>query len=372
MAMSKKVVIKVGTSTLLDEGKKLNEKKIEELSEQIATIWKNGYRVILVTSGAIVTGMKILSWDERPKRIVDSQVCAAVGQGELIHMYFEKFRRHNIYIGQILLTRDDFSHRERYLNLRNTLTRMLELNILPIINENDTVSVEEIRIGDNDTLSAIVASKICADYLILLTDVDGLYPDEPQKCIKENIKPIPEVHRITDEIEKLAGYSAYGSFGVGGMKTKIEAAKIVTRSGGTVIIANGKIENVLLRILLNKEQIGTKFLPVKEFTQRERWIAFGRRMKGKIYVDDGAKEALILKNKSLLPTGIVRVEGKFRAGDMVSINDLEGNEIARGLVYYSSEEIEKIKGKKSSEIPSILGEDKGYEEVIHRDNMVIL
>jgi len=370
--MSEKVVIKIGTSTLLDENKKLSENKMEELSTQIATIWERGYKIILVTSGAIVTGMKILSWDERPKKIVDSQVCAAVGQGELIHMYSEKFRKHNIHIGQILLTRDDFSHRERYLNLRNTLIRMLELSIMPIINENDTVCVEEIRIGDNDTLSALVASKIGADYLILLTDVDGLYPDEPQKCIKENIKPIPEVRYITDEIERLAGCPAYGSFGTGGMKTKIEAAKIVTRSGGTVIIANGKVENVLPRILLNKEQIGTKFLPVKKFTQRERWIAFGMRVKGRIYIDNGAKEAVILKNKSLLPSGIVKVDGKFRTGDMVSICDLQGKEVARGFVYYSSEEIEKIKGRKSSEIPSILGEDKGYEEVIHRDNMVIL
>jgi len=391
--MNLRIVVKVGTSLLTDGSGNLNCEFIQSLCEDLSSLKKQDKEIILVTSGAIVAGKKAIGSvnlrQTSGKRIIraprlevggrrtvevslnlrEKQAAAAIGQVRLMQVYEQEFEKKNILIGQVLLTREDLEERNRYLNARNTLLTLLNLGAIPVINENDTVAVEEIQVGDNDTLSAIVAAKINADYLIILTDVEGLYTDDPTK--NKNAKFISEVREITPEIEILAGKNPAGERGTGGMLTKIEAAKIATRSGVTMIIADGRKEKVVSRILKN-EKIGTKFLPHEEgLKARERWIAFGMKVKGKIYIDEGAAEALLEKGKSLLPSGITKVEGNFQVGEMVSIFSPYAKEIARGLTYYSTEEIERIKGKKSQEIESILGR-KDYDEVIHRDNLVLL
>lgn len=365
--MNLRIVVKVGTSLLTDGSGNLNCEFIQSLCDDLSSLKKQGKEIILVTSGAIVAGRAMLKGVAQNLR--EKQAAAAIGQVRLMQVYEQEFEKKNILIGQVLLTREDLEERNRYLNARNTLLTLLNLGAIPIINENDTVAVEEIQVGDNDTLSAIVAAKINADYLTILTDVEGLYTDDPTK--NKNAKFISEVREITPEIEILAGKNPAGERGTGGMLTKIEAAKIATRSGVTMVIAQGKKDKVVSRILKG-EKIGTKFLPHEEgLKARERWIAFGMKVKGKIYIDSGAVEALVKKGKSLLPSGISSVEGKFQVGDMISIFSPQAKEIARGLTYYSAEEIERIKGKKSQEIESILGR-KDYDEIIHRDNLVIL
>lgn len=377
--MAKRVVVKVGSSLLTDETGNLNRGFIESLCNDLSELKKQGEEIILVTSGAIVAGIGRLKKLEeeikfRSLNLREKQAAAAIGQVHLMQVYEREFEKKNILVGQVLLTREDLEDRSRYLNARNTLLTLLDAGVIPIINENDTVAVEEIQVGDNDNLSAIVASKVGADYLIILTDVKGLYTDDPTK--NKNAKLISEIKEITPEIEILAGKNPAGERGTGGMLTKIQAAKIATRSGVTMVIANGKEEKVVSRILQGENRgnhfTGTKFLPKEEeLKARDRWIAFGMKAKGKIYIDQGAVEALVKKGKSLLPSGIISVEGDFGKGEMVSIFSPEQKEIARGLTYYSTEEIEKIKGKKSQEMEKNLGR-KDYDEVIHRDNLVIL
>ncbi len=370
---NKRVVIKVGSSLLTDEKGNLNYDFIRRLCSNLSDLKRQGYELILVTSGAIIAGLGILKKVGVLKKLAqdlrEKQAAAAIGQVQLMHIYEQEFARRGVLVAQVLMTREDFEERSRYLNARNTLLTLFNLGVVPVINENDTVAVEEIQVGDNDTLSAIVASKVEADYLIILTDVDGLYTDNPIK--NKNAKLIPEIKEITSEIEMLAAKNPAGERGTGGMLTKIEAAKIATCSGVTLIVANGRKENVVNRIL-QAENIGTKFLPQEQMLKaRARWIAFGMKSKGKIYIDSGAAKALIEKGKSLLSSGIISVEGNFEHGDMISIYGLDGKEIARGLTYYSADEIEKIKGKKSQEIEKIL-KRKDYDEVIHRDNLVLL
>jgi len=377
--LPKRIVVKVGTSLLTDETGNLNCSFIARLCAELSELRKKGEEIILVTSGAIVTGIGKLNKEVitskvgkgafRPSNLREKQAAAAIGQVGLMQVYEQEFEKKNILVGQVLLTREDLEERNRYLNARNTLLTLLNLGVIPIINENDTVAVEEIQVGDNDTLSAIVAAKVDADYLIILTDIEGLYTDDPTK--NKNAKLIPEVKEITPEIEELARKNPAGVRGTGGMLTKIEAAKIAIRSGVTMVIGNGKKDKVVTQIIKG-EKIGTKFLPDKEgLKARDRWIAFGMKAKGKIYIDLGAVEALVKKGKSLLSSGITSVEGNFEGGEMVSVFSPEEKEIARGLTYYSAEEIEKIKGKKSQEIEKIL-KRKDYDEVIHRDNLVIL
>jgi len=271
-------------------------------------------------------------------------------------------------VAQVLLTSDDLAQRQRYLNARNTLLTLLSLGVVPVVNENDTVAVEEIKFGDNDRLSALVASKVEADQLVILTDVDGFFSADPRA--EKKVKLIKEIEAITPELEEKA--SGRGTQrGTGGMVTKLEAARIATASGITMYIVNGNKEKVLKKIW-EGENPGTKFLPGKaKIISRKRWIAFDTRIEGKVAVDEGAREALLKRGKSLLPSGISRVEGRFSTGACVAVIDMEGKEFARGLTSYSSDEIEKIKGKKTSQIETTLGY-KDYDEVIHRDNLVIL
>lgn len=374
MKPRRRIVIKVGTHLLTKESGELNKEYISELVENIAELYRQSIEVILVTSGAIVTGSAKLNLIGKLKSLREKQAAAAVGQPLLMQVYKENFDKFNIPISQLLLTRDDFENRLRYLNARTTINCLLEFGVVPIINENDTVSVEEIQFGDNDTLSALVATKIEADTLIILTDVEGLFDSDPQK--NKNAKLIKVVKEITPEIEQIAERSvssmpSLSRVGTGGMFTKVQAAKITTASGIETFIVDGRKPRVIKDVVANKP-VGTRFLSRKKINKlRKRWIAFGTKLKGIIVIDDGAVEAITKRGSSLLPSGVVSVEGEFEFGDTVSIVTLTNKEIGRGIVLYSSKEIEEIKGKKSSEISSILGKCD-FEEIIHRDNLVVM
>jgi len=364
----KRVVVKVGTSLLTTADSNLNNLQIEKLVEQISYLRKRGYEIILVSSGAIGAGMGELGFKEKPRSIPLRQAMAAVGQCRLMEIYQQAFSKYKQTVAQVLLTREDFGARYRYLNARNTMFTLLRLGVIPVVNENDTVAVEEIKFGDNDTLSALVANLVEADLLIILTDTHGLYDGDPRQ--NPSARLLSVVEEITPEIEAIAGEPGT-QLGTGGMYTKIQAAKIVSRSGVPMIIAAGFEEELLIRIF-KKEEIGTLFLPREDrLTSRKRWIAFNLSPQGVIQVDEGAKKAIVHHGKSLLPSGIRQVRGEFEVGESVSVVDSAEGEFARGLVNYSSEEIVKISGKKTYEIESILGY-KYYDEVIHRDNLVIL
>jgi len=364
--VKKRIVIKIGTAVLTKPSGVINEVTIERIVDDVAELLNSGAEVIIVTSGAIGAGMGRLKLQGGSIR--EKQALASIGQGHLMSIYEKFFRKHKRLVAQVLLTSDDLAQRQRYLNARNTLLTLLSLGVVPVVNENDTVAVEEIKFGDNDRLSALVASKVEADQLVILTDVDGFFSADPRA--EKKVKLIREIEAITPELEEKA--SGRGTQrGTGGMVTKLEAARIATASGITMYIANGNKEKVLKKIW-NGENPGTKFLPGKaKIVSRKRWIAFDTRIEGKIAVDEGAKEALLKRGKSLLPSGISQVEGRFSTGACVAVVDMEGKEFARGLTSYSSDEIEKIKGKKTSEIEKTLGY-KDYDEVIHRDNLVIL
>jgi glutamate 5-kinase len=363
----KRVVVKVGSSTLTHSNGRLNLSRIELLVRQLADLHNRGLEVILVTSGAIGAGMGKLGFENRPKTIPEKQAAAAVGQGILLHMYEKIFGEYGQTVAQILLTREDMTNRSRFLNARNALFALLEMGAIPIINENDAVVVDEIKFGDNDTLSALVASLVEADLLILLSDIDGLYNANPKT--DPNARIISWVDEITHEIESVAG-GAGSNLGTGGMITKINAAKIAVSSGTVMMIANGSSSGIINDIVSGKE-VGTWFKPKERPMQaRKRWIAFGTGILGKIIIDDGAIGALYKGHKSLLASGIVSVEGCFGEGQVVSIRSKDGQEVARGVVNYNSMEIEAVKGLKSSEIENKLG-FKNYDEVVHRDNMVV-
>jgi glutamate 5-kinase len=362
-----KIVIKVGTNTLTDDLGAIDVGYMSELAEQIAQLRVHGAHVLLVTSGAIRAGIDKMGLTERPKTIPEKQAAAAVGQSVLMQLYSEAFRRFGITTGQVLLTREDFKDRTRYLNARNTLLTLCRHGIVPIINENDTIAIEEIRVGDNDNLAALVASNLEADLLILLSDVPGLYDGNPGES--SDARLIPVVTAIDEHIRRIAG-GAGSSSGTGGMRTKIQAAEIAMNSGVTMAIADGRRRNVITDIAAG-EQLGTFFLPrTKRLRGRKRWIAFGARPSGSISVNDGARKMIRECGKSILPAGIIGIAGDFSAGDMVRVTDKDGNPFARGFVNYSADEIEKIRGKHSSEIEEILGH-KDFDEVIHRDNLVV-
>ena len=363
-----RVVIKVGTFLLTGRKTPLNSQRIKAIVDQIAAVRAGGIEVALVTSGAIGAGIQDLGWKRRPRDIPGLQAAAAVGQSALMHIYHDYFRAAQIGVGQILLTREDLHHRTRHLNICNTLHALLKRGVIPIINENDTVAVDEIRFGDNDFLAALVANLIQADLLIMLTDVEGLLrpgenPNDPRLLI-------PRVDRITPEVMELIE-DRDNEYSRGGMRSKIEAAGIVTRAGGQAVIADGRCPEVIAGIISGKE-IGT-FFPTrfKRMRSRKSWIAFSRLQKGSIIVDRGARRALIDGGKSLLSTGITGVSGNFADEDMVGIRDEDGEEFARGLVNYSSEEIKKIRGEKTERIKDILGYRRS-DEVIHRDDLLIL
>ncbi|HPL64776.1 MAG TPA: glutamate 5-kinase [Syntrophales bacterium] len=362
----RKVLIKIGTGVLTGkEGLDLGI--IDQIVEEVAGLKKRGMHAVIVTSGAIASGRHRMGITRKLRSMPEKQAAAAIGQGRLMRIYSNSFGKHGIFVAQMLLTMSDLTDRQRFINIRNTLTKLIEWGVVPIINENDTVSVDEIKFGDNDHLAAMMANIIEADLLINLTNTDGLYDRNPKESRKA--RQIKLVREITDEIEAAATAEA-DPVGMGGMKSKVMAAKKVTACGIPYIIAGGKKKGVLNDILSGKE-IGTLFLPMTDcLNSREYWIAFTLRSRGKLILDDGAKSAIIDRGKSLLPSGITEVEGEFSVGDPVICLDREGIPVAKGLVNYSSEEIKKIQGLKTSKIEQVLGY-KHYDEVIHRDNMAV-
>ena len=365
LLQSERIVVKVGTSTLTYANGKLNLNRMEKLVRELADLHNAGKEVILVSSGAIGVGAEKMGIKAAPRTIPDKQALAAIGQGALLHMYEKLFAEYGQIVAQVLLTRDDFTERMRYLNATNALLAILAMQVIPIINENDTVVVEEIKFGDNDTLSALVAGITDADLLIILSDVEGLYDSDPRlnrTAVLQN-----RVTEITAEME--SGAETKGSsFSSGGMATKLKAAEMCMAAGIPVVIANNSIENVVRRIV-NGNDIGTLFIPREEKMQaRKRWIAFGSVPHGRLTIDDGALVALVKRGKSLLPSGVIAVDGEFERGDVVAVVNREGVEIARGIVNYHAEDIKQIAGHKSAEISKILTA-KDYDEVIHRNNL---
>lgn len=367
----RRVVAKFGTSLLTAGTSKLNLERMSDLVAQIAALHKNGVEVVVVTSGAIAAGREKLGLTKKIKGIPYKQVLASVGQGRLMNVWEHIFDHHDITVGQALLTKSALVDRAGYLNTRNTLLALLELGVVPIINENDVVAVDEIRearFGDNDNLSAMVANLIDADLLFILTDIDGLYTADPNKDPTAGL--IPVVEKIDAKIESLVSGSTSG-LGTGGMVTKIEAAKLATASCVTVVIANGREKEILVRVA-NGEAIGTRFLPGNtKLDSRERWLLSGLRTRGKLTVDVGAALALKKYKRSLLAAGIRQVEGKFQRGDIVDINDPDGVKLGCGISNYSAAEVEAIKGAHSDKINALLGYDSG-SEVVHRNNLVVL
>ena len=362
----KRIVIKVGSSTLSYPNGRLNITQMERLVRELADLQNRGMEVILVSSGAQGAGIGKMGMSRRPKTIPEKQATAAIGQGLLMHMYEKLFSEYGITVAQVLLTREDIMDRKRFLNARNALNALLGMETIPIINENDTIAVEEIRFGDNDALSALVASLIEAELLIILSDIAGLYTGNPS--IDKDATLIPLVTEINEDIEHTAGGSG-SRLGTGGMVTKLQAAKVAMNSGFPMIIASGSEKRIVRRII-DGEHLGTLFLPRENrLHSKKRWIAFGSNVQGTILIDSGARKALTEEGKSLLPSGIISVEGAFEIGNTVSVFH-EDREIGRGIVNYSSLEIDIIKGKKTREITKILGY-KDFDEVIHRDNFAL-
>jgi len=366
---AKRVVIKVGSAVLTGSGEGLDQKRIEQLAGEVSSVIDSGHEVVLVSSGAIAAGLAKLGLKKtKGMPLPLKQAAAAVGQSGLMWMYEKTFGAHGKKVAQILLTREDLSNRTRFLNARNTLQTLLEYGVVPVINENDTVAVDEIKFGDNDNLSGMVVHLTDADLLVILSDIDGLFTTDPR--LNPSAELIPVVEKITAEMERGAG-DAQTAVGTGGMRSKIMAAKKVGAYGVPLVIINGRKHGALVSLFEGRE-IGTVFLPKAERNRsRQHWIAYTACSAGGIVVDDGGREALVNKGKSLLPGGVVRVEGAFKAGDCVNCSDGGGNVFARGLTKYSSVDVEKIKGLKTSQIASVLGH-KDYDEVIQRDDLVLL
>lgn len=363
-----RIVVKVGTSTLTGGTPRLHRPHILELVKQLSALHQKGHEVILVSSGAQAAGRERLNFPDYNKSVPFKQMLAAVGQGRLMHLYSQLFDLYDLTVAQILLTRDDLSQRGRYLNVRDTFAMLLEERIIPIINENDTVATNEIRVGDNDNLSAMVASVLEADFLVILTDQQGLFTADPRK--NPSALLIQTVERIDAQIFAIAG-GVGSKLGTGGMTTKIEAAQLATRSGVTTIIASGSEHDVLTRLFIQNEPIGTRFLPTSTHLEgRKRWMLTDRPQ-GAIIIDDGASHALTGRGASLLPVGMVRVDGHFERGEVVRVCNLAGVELARGLANYDSADMQKLCRLKSSQIADILGYTYG-DYVVHRNDMVML
>ena len=361
----RRIVVKVGTSTLTYPNGKLNLIRIEQLVRELADLHNQDKEVILVSSGAVAVGASRMKFQQLPKTVPEKQALAAIGQGALLHLYERLFSEYNQTVAQVLLTRGDFDQRLSYINAANALQAILSIKAIPIINENDTVSTVEIKFGDNDTLSAMVAAMLDADLLILLSDVDGLYDQDPKNSAKAIL--LHTVSEITAEMENNSIHKG-SSFSSGGMLTKLKAARVCMAANIPMIIANNSILNIIHR-LLDGEVIGTLFVPRSEkMNARKKWLAFGSLTHGTIVIDEGAGLALVEKGKSLLPSGIVKVIGDYERGTMVQVENTEGQEIARGITNYSADETRLIAGSRSSDIESILN-SKDYDEVIHRNNL---
>jgi glutamate 5-kinase len=368
IGQSKRWIIKIGSALLTNEGRGLDKIAIKNWVEQMAALHKSKIEIVLVSSGAIAEGLTRLNWKQRPNALYKLQAAAAVGQMGMVQTYESFFQEHSLHTAQILLTHDDLRNRQRYLNTRSTLCTLIHLNVIPVVNENDTVTTEEIRFGDNDTLAALVANLIQADLLVILTDQQGLYDADPR--INPKAKLIEEAYAGDSSLDAMAGKTG-GNLGRGGMFTKIRAAKLAARSGTTTLIASGRVPNVLSKIAAG-DNIGTLLRPATApIAARKQWLASHFKMCGQLYLDKGAVKVLRNSGKSLLAIGVTRAEGNFARGDMVSCLSPEGKEIARGLVNYNSEDTRKILGFPSRKIADILGY-VDEPELIHRDNLVLL
>lgn len=365
---AKRVVVKVGSAVLTMETG-LNRQVMENLVQGISFLRSRGLEVILVSSGAVAAGRRKLGLTNPVLSLREKQAVAALGQTSLIRFYEKLFEEHGIKVAQVLLTHDDLSHRDRYLNVRNTMSTLFDWEVLPILNENDTVSVKELRFGDNDTLGAIMTKLSDADGFFCLTDVDGLYTGNP--CTNPEARPVHTVDEVDREVEDMAGNICNSNLGTGGMRSKIMAARMVAAGGGFSFIGSGREQGILQK-LFNGELVGTFFLPRQEkMASRKHWIAYTLRPKGCLVLDSGACRALLNNGTSLLPAGILEVSGQFGVGDPIQCLDEERSSIATGLVNYSSDEIRKIQGAHTSEIERLIGY-KDSDEVIHRNNLVLI
>lgn len=364
---SRRWVIKIGSALLTNDGKGLDIDSMGIWGRQIASLRKRGYEVVLVSSGAVAAGITRLGWSERPNTIHEQQAAAAVGQSSLIQAWEQAFNQYNLVTAQILLDHDDLGNRKRYLNARSTMRTLIDLGVIPVVNENDTVVTDEIRFGDNDALAALVANLIDADVLCILTDQQGLFDSDPRQNALAKI--ILEKSANDSELDSMAGLG--GSLGRGGMISKVKAARLAARSGANTIIAGGKIENVIDRVA-NGELVGTLlYAETQPLAARKAWLAGNLQARGEVILDDGAVKVLTEKGSSLLPVGVTKIQGEFNRGALVVCLSKQGKEIARGLINYSSEEAEKIAGVASGKIEAVLGY-KDFDELIHRDNLVLM
>lgn len=363
---SRRWVVKIGSALLTDGGHALDQRAMAAWVREVAELNQRGYEVVIVSSGAVAAGMTRLGWASRPQSIRKQQAAAAVGQSSLVQAYEQEFQKYNLEAAQILLDHDDFSDRQRYLNARSTISTLIYYGVVPIINENDTVVTDEIRFGDNDTLGALVANLIEADTLCILTDQDAMFDSDPRNNSSACI--IQERSAFDLELDDMAGDG--GSLGRGGMTSKVRAARIAARSGADTIIVGGNLSNVITQVAEGKN-LGTLLFADREpLAARKRWLAGNLKEKGIVVLDSGAVLALRNKGKSLLPVGVMSVDGVFTRGEMIVCHDENGQEIARGLVNYSSDDARKIIGKSSKDIEKYLGY-KDFDELIHRANLVL-
>jgi glutamate 5-kinase len=368
LTKTKRLVIKIGSSLLTAQGQGLDANAISDWVKQIAELHKQGVELLLVSSGAVAEGMKRMGWMKRPHALYELQAAAAIGQMGLIQTYESFFKQHDIHTAQVLLTHDDLSNRKRYLNARSTLTTLLKLGVVPVINENDTVTTDEFRFGDNDSLAALVVNLVEADTLILLTDQAGIYDKDPRE--HSDARLIDEFDASDSSLDDMVSGKA-GALGRGGMYTKVRAARLAARSGAVTVIAYGSENDIISRVYQG-EAIGTLLLPDQEpVVARKQWLASHLQPKGKLVLDDGAVKVLRESGRSLLPVGVSDVQGHFARGEVVACVDQRGREIARGLVNYSSSESMTIKGQPSHQIETLLGY-VDEPELIHRDNLVLL
>lgn len=368
VSLAKRLVVKVGSSLVTADGRGLDHEALARWSNQISRLKADGKEIVLVSSGAIAEGLQRLGWKRRPHAVHELQAAAAVGQMGLVQAYESCFRVHGLHAAQILLTHDDLADRKRYLNARSTLTTLLGMNVIPIINENDTVVVDEIKFGDNDTLAALVTNLIEADCLIILTDTEGLYDADPRR--NPEAKLIGEARAGDPALERIAG-GTLNPFARGGMYTKVMAAKRAARSGADTVIASGRVDDVLVRLAAG-EAIGTQIVTAEmPINARKQWLADHLQVRGRLVLDDGAVRVLTQQGKSLLPIGVVEATGEFERGEVVCCVAPDGREIARGLVNYSAQETRKILRQPSARIEAILGY-VDEPELIHRDNLVLL
>jgi len=364
---AKRIVVKIGSSTLT-RGGQLRPDKFTLLAQDVSRLIESGRQVIVVSSGAIAIGAHQLGWQHAGESIREKQAAAAVGQIGLVELYQRRFAKRGLHVGQVLLTRAGLEDRERFLNARRTMLELLRLGVVPIVNENDTIATEEIRFGDNDNLAATIVNAVDADLLVILTDVEGLYEHPP---VRGEARPplIRTVQKITPAI-RVAASGAGTRFGSGGMITKLEAATNAARSGAATILCNGRIRGVLQKIM-DGEEHGTLFEPGQKLRSKKHWLAFTAKTRGRIVIDQGAVSALIERGRSLLPAGILRVEGDFKIGDSVCCVDEKGAEVARGLAVYSSDDIVRLAGRPTNDISRVLGYTNG-DEIVHRDDLVLV